>query len=234
MSDELKNLDWDIDGSHSIEPLPNIKENGYPQGAAPPTENFNWIFRTIDRWIKFLKGEVDGKEPAFSKKTAFNKDYGNKAGTIMDGAQGTEVNLIDGGPLAGKTTLYNTHKYYDVAGDWHTPKAPTLSWGGGGTPTGDLRPPTWKNHQEQLENLYVQRSWNMDESSIGEFVEYALPIGVSAATHGIAGITDRGTSGASQATYKYHFQGSSIFIKAIMVLGNGSTGLGFDIIFIRK
>lgn len=74
MEDELKDLDWDLDGSHSTEPPENIKLNGYPQGSAPPTEHFNWIWRTIDRWIKKIASDVDGKEPSFLKKTAFNLD----------------------------------------------------------------------------------------------------------------------------------------------------------------
>ncbi len=59
MSDELKHLNWDVDGSHSVEPPENIKENGYPEGAAPPTEHFNWVFRTIDRWNKFFEGKLN-------------------------------------------------------------------------------------------------------------------------------------------------------------------------------
>lgn len=32
-----------------------------------------------------LQDELDGKEPAFSKKTAFNKDFGTMAGTAAEG-----------------------------------------------------------------------------------------------------------------------------------------------------
>lgn len=55
-----------------------------------------------------LQGTLDGKEPAFTKKTAFNKDFGSIAGTVCEG---NDSRLSD-----SREPLAHTHEITDVVG----------------------------------------------------------------------------------------------------------------------
>lgn len=43
-----------------------------------------------------LQSELNGKEPSFTKKTAFNKDFGNTAGTVAEGDHEHGIDDITG------------------------------------------------------------------------------------------------------------------------------------------
>lgn len=55
-----------------------------------------------------LQGTLDGKEPVFTKKTAFNKDFGSIAGTVCEG---NDSRLSD-----SREPLAHTHEMTDVVG----------------------------------------------------------------------------------------------------------------------
>lgn len=55
-----------------------------------------------------LQGFLDGKEPAFSKNTAFNKNFGNTAGTVC---QGNDSRLSD-----ARMPTAHSHAIGDVSG----------------------------------------------------------------------------------------------------------------------
>jgi len=58
--------------------------------------------------VNNLQTELNGKEPTFNKNTAFNKDFGNTAGTV---AEGDDARLSD-----ARTPLSHTHDIADVTG----------------------------------------------------------------------------------------------------------------------
>lgn len=55
-----------------------------------------------------LQGTLDGKEPVFTKKTAFNKDFGSIAGTVCEG---NDSRLSD-----SREPLAHIHAITDVVG----------------------------------------------------------------------------------------------------------------------
>lgn len=55
-----------------------------------------------------LQSVLDGKEPVFSKNTAFNKNFGSTVGTVC---QGNDVRLSD-----ARTPLAHSHTISDVTG----------------------------------------------------------------------------------------------------------------------
>ena len=58
--------------------------------------------------IAGLQTELNGKEPAFSKNTGFNKNFGSTAGTVC---QGNDSRLSD-----ARTPVGHTHAFADVTG----------------------------------------------------------------------------------------------------------------------
>ncbi|SDI16350.1 Phage tail fibre repeat-containing protein [Alteribacillus persepolensis] len=88
--------EWNATG---IEPPQSKKDEGWQEQEKPPAQWHNWWMYTSYHAIQEMRTVINnltaadvGAEPAFTKNTAFNKDFGTTAGTVAEGTHVSDTN----------------------------------------------------------------------------------------------------------------------------------------------
>lgn len=155
-----KNLDWmPIDNpANSFEPSLGLKANGFSTADKPRYQNFNWMFRLVDAWIKYFKATAD--EQAINLATALKsvRYAGNldaSTGAYPTGvSQGAYYIISVAGTISGLAYSVDDWAVYNGTG-WNRIRNTGGGGGGGGPATTDELP-------EGVVNLYftIERARN--------------------------------------------------------------------------
>ena len=116
------------DGVNRLQVTGTVSSGTTALGNTPPTAN-NQLTRK-----DYVDTGLAGKEPSFTKNTAFNKDFGTTAGTVVEGNDSRILNGQTAFGWGNHAGLYPTYNGTGATGTWGINisgnAASATSWGG--------------------------------------------------------------------------------------------------------